>query len=180
MGFKPTSKMQLVAIIAVVLLIIGAAFLILKKVGVFDETEKTVEDYSSYDEFRKDVNNSTFIDKIPATASDLRYYNNQTETGYEEAVSFTVDNDGWFGIHSYYIDLFDDYKSSEKYIEEENMQVGFMDLEGLTFAKRLMVDGEGSFRVVRYARKGYSSATSRLGVLYNKDTGRVVIFESYD
>ena len=54
------------------------------------------------------------------------------------------------------------------------------DLEGLTFAKRLMVDGEGSFRVVRYARKGYSSATSRLGVLYNKDTGRVVIFESYD
>ena len=73
MGFKPTSKMQLVAIIAVVLLIIGAAFLILKKVGVFDETEKTVEDYSSYDEFRKDVNNSTFIDKIPATASDLRY-----------------------------------------------------------------------------------------------------------
>ena len=147
---------------------------------MFDETEKTVEDYSSYDEFRKDVNNSTFIDKIPATASDLRYYNNQTETGYEEAVSFTVDNDGWFGIHSYYIDLFDDYKSSEKYIEEENMQVGFMDLEGLTFAKRLMVDGEGSFRVVRYARKGYSSATSRLGVLYNKDTGRVVIFESYD
>ncbi|MCR4846472.1 MAG: hypothetical protein K5865_07025 [Eubacterium sp.] len=49
MGFKPTGKMQLVAIIALVLLIIGAAFLILKKVGVFDETEKTVEDYSSYD-----------------------------------------------------------------------------------------------------------------------------------
>ena len=180
MGFKPTSKMQIVAIICVVLLIIGGAFLVLKKVGFFSSSEdKTTESYSSYADFRKDVNNSTFIDPIPEGTSDFKYYNHQFEDGYEEAVAFTADEKAWFTIHGYYMDFFKDYNSAEKYIEEEKIQIGFMDSEGLTYVNQLMGSGEGSYRIVRFARKDYSNSKYALGVFYNKETGRVVVFESY-
>ena len=48
MGFKPTGKWARIGIIGVVLLIILAAVLILKKMGYDPETEETRTDYSSY------------------------------------------------------------------------------------------------------------------------------------
>lgn len=179
MGYKPTSKMQIIAIIAVVLLIIGGAFLILKKIGVFDsDINETKESYSSYAKFWEDVNNSVFIKDMPETATDFKYYNHQFETGYEEAVAFTIDSKGWFNVHNYYIDFFTEYNNAEKYIEEESMKLGFLDTEGLGFVKNIMGNDGGSFRVVRYANKGYQSSSYYLGVLYNKETGRVIIFEA--
>ena len=181
MGYKPTSKMQIVAIIAVVLLIIGGAILILKKIGLFDSSEEfTKESYSSYDEFLKDVN-GTFINPLPDGASDFKYYVSKNEDSYDYIVSFTADSKCWFDIHNHYISYFTNYANSDKYIEEEEMKISFLDTEGLSEVKQMIAGDPGTYRIVRYA---YSEGTSSgiknwTGVLYNKESGRVVIFDSY-
>lgn len=178
MGFKPTGKWAMIGIIGVVLLIILAAVLILKKMGYDPETEETRTDYSSYSEFREDVMMGILPETEPESAKNYKYYKyvDEDTNCFEYVISFEVNKEDLKSLQKYADSQMSTSNDLVKDIKNEEIKVGFLDKEELTSVQQFITSPRG-FTVYRYTRNDNSDKTFRTGFLYNKESGQVVIFD---
>ena len=178
MGFKPTGKWAMIGIIGIVLLIILAAVIILKKMGYQTETEETRTDYSSYSEFREDAMMGLIPETQPESATNFKYYKyvNDETNAFEHVISFEVNEEDLKSLQIYADSQMSTSNDLVKNIKDEEIKVGFFDKEELASVSQF-IESQRGFTVYRYTRNDTSDKTYRTGFLYNKDSGQVVLFD---
>lgn len=178
MGFKPTGKWAMIGIIGIVILIIVAAILILKKMGYDPVSEETRTDYSSYSEFREDVMMSVLPETEPESAQNYKYYKhiNEDSNTSEYVISFEVNKEDLKSIKTYYDAQTVSNAEGDKNIKDEEITINFLENEELSEVSQFISSQRG-FTVHRYKRSDSSDRRYQEGFLYNEDSGQVVIFD---
>ncbi len=178
MGFKPTGKWAMIGIIGIVLMIILAAVIILKKMGYQTETEETRTDYSSYSEFREDVLMNIIPETQPESATNLKYYKYYADdvNVYEYVISFEVNDEDLKSLQIYADSQMSTSNDLDKDIKDKEITINFIDKEELSTLSQFITSQRG-FNVYRYTRRDSAEKRYQEGFLYNKETGQVIIFD---
>ena len=177
-GFKETSKGMIIAIIGIIAAIILFVVILLVKLGGADFFGSGIkESYDSYNEFHEDAGIGFFPDTAPDSAKNFKYYHKDKDDDRIDIVSFDVDNTDMNALKKKYSSEFSELGEFDSVAELKTVEGDFTEKEGIQVLDDFLTGTVTDYKILRYGRNTRSSYDEWLGIITNKDTGKVIIFD---